>query len=31
MNITGGKLPNEKDVEKWFEIMENDPLKELTI
>lgn len=29
MNITGGKLPREKDAEKWFEIMENDPLKEL--
>lgn len=29
MNITGGTLPNEKDIEIWYNIMEKDPLKEL--
>jgi len=29
MNITGGKLPKEEDAQKWYEIMEKDPIKEL--
>ena len=29
MNITGGKLPNEKDIEIWYDIMEKDPLREV--
>ena len=29
MNITGGKLQNEKDIEIWYNIMKKDPLREV--
>ena len=29
LNLTGGILPNEKDIEIWYDIMEKNPLKDI--
>ena len=29
LNLSGGNLPNEEDIEIWYDIMEKDPLKEV--
>ena len=29
LNLSGGNLPNEDDIEIWYDIMEKDPLKEV--